>query len=202
MSLYTGVVMERETENMNTTSQEVDSPDAGPSSADPGGLEAETSIESLQQILEATRAEKEEQLRAWQRTQADFVNYRRRTEQERADLIKTAEADLIRDLLPIVDDMQRALTSLPPELRGLTWVEGILLIERKLSGVLEIHGLRAIEAVGKEFNPHEHEAILTDGEPGDAPVVTAELQRGYRLNDWVLRPTLVKVGPPPETSTG
>jgi molecular chaperone GrpE len=152
--------------------------------------------ESLLADLEALRAEKDEQFRAWQRTQADFMNYRRRSEQERAELVKLAEAVLIRDLLPVVDDLQRALVNLPPELRGLTWVDGILLIERKLAAVLEAHGLTPIDALGKEFDPHEHDAVLREGEPSAATVVTGELQKGYRLHDQVLRPTLVKVGEP------
>lgn len=177
--------------------------EAPPSAAGMGSADgAADDVESLRSLLEAARAENEEQLRGWQRTQADFVNFRRRTEQERADLIKSAEAGLIQDLLPVVDDLLRALSSLPPELRGLTWVEGVLLIERKLAGVLEFHGLSAIDALGKEFDPHQHEAVLTDGDSQEATVVTAELQRGYRLHDWVLRPTMVKVGPPPIPTDG
>lgn len=187
------------------TQTEADVSPVGASPSAPGIVSADggaEDLESLRSLLEAARAENEEQLRGWQRTQADFVNFRRRTEQERADLVKSAEAGLIQDLLPVVDDLQRALMSLPPELRGLTWVEGILLIERKLAGVLEIHGLSPIDALGKEFDPHQHEAVLTDGDPQEATVVTAELQRGYRLHDWVLRPTLVKVGPPPIPTDG
>lgn len=165
------------------------SPDARPATPD--------TVESLREQLEELNAEKEQQLAAWQRTQADFANYRRRTEQERGDLVRMAESGLIRELLPVLDDLERALEGLPPELRGLTWVEGILFIERKLRAILELHGLKPIEALGKEFDPYEHEAVIRDGEPGEATLVTAELQRGYRLHDRVLRPTLVRVGRPP-----
>src|SRR5713226_7942022 len=113
------------------------------------------SATALREQLEAARAENEEQLRGWQRAQADFVNFRRRVEQERADLVKSAEAGLILDVLPVLDDLERALTSLPPELRGLTWVDGILLIERKLRAALDLHGLKPLDAVGKEFDPLE-----------------------------------------------
>lgn len=159
----------------------------------------ERSVESLREQLGGARAENDEQLRGWQRTQADFVNYRRRVEQERGELVKSAEAGLILDLLPAVDDLERALASLPAELRGLTWVDGIMLIERKLRAALELHGLTRIEAVGKPFDPLEHEAVIRDGEPGEATLVTGELQAGYRLHDRVLRPALVKVGPAPKT---
>jgi len=154
-------------------------------------------VEGLQTRLDAVTAEKEENLRGWQRAQADFVNYRRRSEQERSELIRSAEAELVTHLLPVVDDFDRALAGLPAELHGLTWVDGILLIERKLRSVLEAHGVTPIEAVGKPFDPYEHEAVLRDGDPGEATTVVGELQKGYRIHDRVLRPTLVKVGPPP-----
>jgi len=154
-------------------------------------------VEGLQTRLDAVTAEKEENLRGWQRAQADFVNYRRRSEQERSELIRSAEAELVTHLLPVVDDFDRALAGLPAELHGLTWVDGILLIERKLRSVLEAHGVPPIEVVGKPFDPYEREAVLRDGDPGEATTVVGELQKGYRIHDRVLRPTLVKVGPPP-----
>lgn len=153
-------------------------------------------VESLRAQLEALAAEKEQQLTGWQRTQADFANFRRRTEQERSELVRMAEAGLIREILPVLDDLERALEGLPPELGGLTWVEGIYFIERKLRAALDLHGLKAIEALGKEFDPYEHEAVIREGDPSEATFVTGELQRGYRLHDRVLRPTLVKVGRP------
>jgi molecular chaperone GrpE len=161
----------------------------------------ENAPDSLEAQLRTALAEKEGNLRGWQRAQADFANFRRRTEQERADLIKSAEGRLIADLLPVVDDLDRAIAGLPAELRGMTWVEGILLIERKMRAMLEMHGVTPIEALGQEFDPHQHEAVLRDGEPGEATTVVGELQKGYRLHDRVLRPSLVKVGPPlnPET---
>jgi molecular chaperone GrpE len=162
---------------------------------------ADSSPDSLEARLEAALAEKDENLRGWQRAQADFANYRRRAEQERAELIKQAEGRLIGDLLPVIDDLDRAIAGLPAELSGMTWVDGILLIERKLRTVLELHGVTPIEAVGQEFDPHQHEAVLREGEAGEATTVVAELQKGYRLHDRVLRPSLVKVGPPPNTET-
>jgi molecular chaperone GrpE len=157
---------------------------------------AEETLDSVREQLKAARDQAEEQLRGWQRAQADFTNYRRRMEKEREEFVQFAEASIIRDLLPILDDLDRALQSLPPELRGVTWVEGISLIERKIRTLLESHGLTPIEALGKEFDPHEHEAVMRDGDPGEPMVVTGELQRGYRLHDRVLRPTLVRVGQP------
>jgi molecular chaperone GrpE len=163
---------------------------------------SEETLESLKEHLAAARAAADENLRGWQRSQADFVNFRRRVDQERSDLLKIAESGLILDFLPVIDDLDRALQGLPPELRAVTWVEGILLIERKLQAVLEAHGVKPIEALGKQFDPHEHEAVMRDGDPDEATTVTGELQRGYRLHDRVLRPALVKVGPPPAGQAG
>ena len=188
--------MAKHQEDINQAAEAAATDDPSTAAADDAAVETSNGAQgSLEGQLEALRAEKEDQFRSWQRTQADFVNFRRRIEQERVDFIKSAEAGLIHDLLPVLDDLERAIASLPVDLRGLTWVDGVLLIERKLAAILEQHGLTPIEALGNQFDPNEHEAVLREGEPGEATTVTAELQRGYRLNDRVLRPTLVKVGP-------
>jgi molecular chaperone GrpE len=186
--------MDEEKANTEQTTESVESEGKAPSGPD--------TVESLRAQLEALAAEKEQQLAAWQRTQADFANFRRRTEQERSELVRMAEAGLIREVLPVLDDLDRALDGLPPELKGLTWVEGVFFIERKLRAALELHGLKPIEALGKEFDPYEHEAVIRDGDPSEATFVTGELQKGYRLHDRVLRPTLVKVGKPTHTNAG
>ncbi len=185
---------------METTDQNPEqNPNPGTEASVEGTPSAEAeheTLDSLREQLQLARVEADEQLRGWQRAQADYANYRRRVEQEREEFVRYAEAGIIRDLLPILDDFERALASMPAELREVTWVEGVTLIERKLRTLLEQHGLKPIEALGKEFDPHEHEAVLRDGEPGEAMIVTGELQRGYRLHDRVLRPTLVRVGQP------
>ncbi len=153
-------------------------------------------IEQLRAELEASRARADENLRHWQRTQADFMNYRRRAEQERADIVKYAESQLILELLSALDDFDRAMETMPRDLTKFTWVQGIVLIDRKIRSILERHGLTPIEALGKEFDPYYHEAVMReDGEAGEHTMVVAELQKGYKLHDRVLRPALVKVGP-------
>ena len=161
--------------------------------AEPAG---EETLDSLREQLQAARAEADEQLKGWQRSQADFTNYRRRAEQEREEYVRYAEGGIIRDLLPILDDFERALQSTPAELKQLPWVEGVTLIERKMRALLESHGLTPIDALGKEFDPHQHEAVMRDDDAGDHLVVTGELQRGDRRHDRVLRPTMVRVGQP------
>ncbi len=184
-------------DNPNQNPDQSPNPEGGaPVDAAPGAESGPETLDSLREQLAAARVEADEQLRGWQRAQADYTNFRRRVEQEREKFVRYAETGIIRDLLPILDDLDRALANLPAELREVTWVEGVSLIERKMRSLLEQHGLKSIEALGKDFDPHEHEAVMRDGEPGEATVVTGELQRGYRLHDRILRPTLVRVGQP------
>jgi len=149
-------------------------------------------VESLKNAVAQEKAKGEVYLANWQRTQADFVNYKRRVEQERNETSKFANSMLVLDLLPVLDDMERALDNVSTKLAGLTWVEGIRLIYRKLQAVLQGHGLTEIKALGQPFDPNLHEAVLY-GEGGDG-IVIEELQKGYKLHERVLRPTMVKVG--------
>lgn len=149
-------------------------------------------LEALRRQLEEEKQRAESHYASWQRSAADFANYKRRTEQERAEAASFANAMLILNILPTLDDLERALNSVSTELAGLTWIDGIHIIYRKLQGVLESQGLKAIEAVGQPFDPNLHEAVLRA--PGEEGKVLAELQRGYMLENRVIRPTLVKVG--------
>jgi len=149
-------------------------------------------IDTLKSQLTEERAKAESYLANWQRAQADFINYKRRTEQERGETAKFANAMLILGLLPVLDDFERAFESVSSKLAGLTWVDGIRLIYRKLQAVLQAQGLAEIEAVGQDFDPILHEAVLYG--PGEEGKVIEELQKGYKLHDRVIRPALVKVG--------
>ncbi len=165
--------------------------------------EEQGELEELRGELEKAQAQAAEYLEQLQRSRAEFANYKKRNEREREDFIKLANAALITKLLPVVDDCARALQTVPDSLRGLTWVEGIFLIERRLRTLLEQEGLTEIEAVGKKFNPELHHAAVreenTEYEDGE---VISELQKGYMLNDRVLRPSMVRVAAKPdETST-
>jgi molecular chaperone GrpE len=130
---------------------------------------------------------------ALQRMAADFANYRKRNEAERAEFAKFAKSDLIARLLDVLDAYDRALATTPEELKGSPWVDGMWLIERKLRTLLEAEGLQAIDSLGKPFDPHEHEAIahIESDEP-EGTVIT-EHQKAYRLHDRVIRPAMVTV---------
>ena len=149
-------------------------------------------IESLKQVLAEEKAKAEANLANWKRAQADFINYKRRSEQEKEEISKFANALLILNLLPILDDLERAFTSIPSHLAKLTWVDGIRLIEHKLRASLEAQGLSQIEALGEPFDPNLHEAAMHG--KGKEGIVVEELQKGYKLHDRVIRPATVVVG--------
>ncbi len=149
-------------------------------------------LEAARALLEEEKEKAQRLLANWQRAEADFVNYKRRVEQERNEAKRLANAALIINILPVLDDLERALTSLNIQLVGLTWFDGIRLIYRKLQLVLESAGVSMIEAEGQPFDPRFHEAVMYgEGEEGK---VVAEVQRGYKLDDRVLRPAMVVVG--------
>jgi molecular chaperone GrpE len=160
--------------------------------AEAKGEDVEAEPETLEAQLDKARAEAQRYLANWQRAEADFSNYKRRTEQERSEAHRLANAALIINILPVLDDLERALASLDISLASLTWFDGIRLIYRKLLLVLESAGVRQIEAEGQPFDPRFHEAVM-HGEGPEGKVV-AEVQRGYKLHDRVLRPAMVIVG--------
>lgn len=149
-------------------------------------------IETLKKTLAEEREKAEGYLANWQRAQADFINYKRRSEQEKEETSKFANSILILNLLPVVDDLERAFSSIPPRLAKLSWVDGISLIGRKLRASLEAQGLSPIKAQGEPFDPRLHEAVRQD--KGKEGIVIEELQKGYKLHDRVIRPTMVIVG--------
>jgi len=162
----------------------------------PQTLSAE--IEHLREELALAQQEAAENKQGWQRTAADFANYRRRTEQDREQMIGLANEALLSKLLTIVDDFDRAVANMPAELHQLGWAEGIAAIDRKLDLLLASEGLSPIDAVGKPFDPHEHEAVVQEERSDVAEgTVVAELQRGYRIRDRVLRPAMVAVATNP-----
>lgn len=162
--------------------------------------------EALRRELEEERKKSAEYYDQWLRSVAELRNYKKRVEQEREQMAQEAASSLVLRLLPILDDFERALAVLPDEkLLRFSWIEGVVLIYRRLQAVLEQHGLRAIEAVGKPFDPYFHEAVLFEEVPAEQDgLVLAELQKGYKWGERLLRPALVKVGKgrvtPPEAA--
>ena len=163
-----------------------------------GGPELAEHVASRTELkrLEAALAEKQE---AVARRQADFDNYRKRIERERGEAYNRVVAEVTRKLLPVLDNLNRALdaersveTSESPEFRH--FLHGVELIGKQLNEVLESFGVQPIAAVGERFDPHVHEAVVTEPSDEHEPdTVIAELARGYRIGDRLLRPAMVKV---------
>jgi molecular chaperone GrpE len=170
--------------------------------ASPAALAAE--LDGLKAELEAARTESEGYLAALQRERAEFTNFRRRTAEQREAELGLAGEDLIRKVLGLADDFDRAIEARPAELAGSPWVEGIAAIDRKLRGLLESEGVTQIDAsAGRPFDPREHEAIANvPGTGRPEGTVVDEVRRGYRLRDRVIRPALVAVAAPSEPAPG
>lgn len=152
-------------------------------------------IETLRTELETARQGSDEYLAALQRERAEFQNFRRRAAEERLRDLGLAGEDLIRKVLAVADDFDRAIEARPPSIAHDPWFEGIAAIDRKLRQLLESEGVTAIDAAaGKPFDPREHEAIANVPDTGRAEgEIVEEVRRGYRLRDRVLRPALVAV---------
>ncbi|HEX2121074.1 MAG TPA: nucleotide exchange factor GrpE, partial [Thermoanaerobaculia bacterium] len=141
---------------------------------------------------DTSQGDENQQLRdRYLRTLADFDNYRKRSDREKADFFKHALANVFREILPVLDNFDRALDHAE---QGDDFHKGVLLIYKQLFNVLEKHGLRPIEESGVHFDPNIHEAVVREEDPS-APnhTVVAVLQKGYFLHDRLLRPAMVKV---------
>lgn len=149
---------------------------------------------TIEEQLAAAQVEAEDYKDRWLRSQAEFANARKRMEKQRLDTYTSATANVIEKLLPIVDDFERAMESLPEGISENSWLEGMQLVQRKLLATLENFNVKPIEAVGEPFDPNLHEALTQ--EPTDefeSGVVCRVMQTGYKIGDRVIRPSLVVV---------
>ncbi len=149
-------------------------------------------IELLKQALTEEREKSVTNLAGWQRSQADLMNYRRRAEQEKEEIGRFGNTAIMLSLLPILDDLERALTPIPDDLVKHSWVDGIRLIERKLQANLGAQELSQIKALGELFDPNLHEAVMQG--KGKEGTVVEEIEKGYKLNNRLIRPSKVVVG--------
>jgi molecular chaperone GrpE len=152
-------------------------------------------IEALRAELDDARRAGEEYVALLQRERAEFANFRRRTAEERQRDAGLAGEDLIRKVLVIADDFDRAIDARPADIAEHAWVEGVAAIDRKLRLLLESEGVNSIDAApGRRFDPREHDAIANVRGTGRTPgEIVEEVRRGYRLRDRVIRPALVAV---------
>ena len=163
---------------------------------------AEQNIATEEEIddTEATKALEEAQLKAqqnydkWQRALADFDNYKKRVERERIDVYENAAADVIKAVLPIIDDFERAFENIPDDLKDNSWVDGTSAIGRKFNRLLETYDIQIMDPVGEPFDPDKHQGLgIDEASDMESGHVTQTLQKGYTRGDKLLRPALVRV---------
>jgi len=160
----------------------------------PAPAPAESAVEALAAERDAALGRAEEHLALAQRAQADYANLKRRTAEERLQMLGFANEVLLAKVVALADDFDLAIEHVPDEARETAWLGGIAAIDRKLRALLESEGVTAIEAFGRPFDPAVHEALShVPGSGRPEGEVVAELRRGYRIRDRVLRPALVAV---------
>jgi molecular chaperone GrpE len=183
--------MTDEVENVEAAKRPVR--DSGPGEGVRGNREVPPAEHASPEVgeLEALKRERDELVDTAQRVQAEFDNFRRRTARERAELFTLANERLVKELLPVLDDLMRALEAAEKHEEA-TLEEGVRLVHRQLAQILEKEGLAEIETEGV-FDPHVHEALLSQPSDAESGSVIEVLQKGYRLGDRVLRPARVIV---------
>lgn len=157
----------------------------------------EERIGLLEQELKAAQEAKDEYYNRLLRTQADFDNFRRRNRQEMEQLSTYAGEELLKKILPVVDSLERAVDCFNEKTDSGSWQDGVQLTLKQFKSILQSDGLEAIPAKDNPFDPQVHEAVFQeDSEDVDLPTVVAELQKGYKYKNKLLRPALVKVASP------
>lgn len=151
-------------------------------------------IETLHQELEDARAKVDEYLDGWQRSRAEFTNYKKRVERDALQTYQQAAGSILRRFLDIADDLEIALKNRPSRGEGAAWANGIELIYRKLLVLMENEGITPVQAEGVQFDPTFHEAVISEeSSEYESGQVIEVLHQGYMLGDKVLRPARVRV---------
>lgn len=151
-------------------------------------------VEQLKKELEESHAQVSEYLDGWQRSRAEFANYKKRVDREQAQYQQVVAGTIIKRFLEIIDDLDRALKNRPQSDEGASWAAGIELIYRKFLSILEAEGVKVMDVEGKIFDPNLHEAISEADVPGyESGQIVEEIHKGYMIGDRVLRPALVRV---------
>lgn len=157
-------------------------------------LSPEELVAVLEKSLEEMEVKTEEYLDGWQRSRAEFANYKKRILRENTEIRQIARGEVIRLYLDIVDDLERALQEKPENGDEETWAEGIEIIFHKLRAKLESEGVRPMSALGNEFDPNIHEALMKEeSEEFECGQIIEVIQEGYWIGDKVLRPAIVRV---------
>ncbi len=188
-------------EQPQANAEQPDNPTADQPERPPDEPEAQEAPEPISEqelkllvSLKEAREEAEKSRDRWQRTLAEFDNYKRRVERERAEAHENAVLDVIKSVLPIIDDFERSTANIPEELQGNAWVDGTVAIGRNLRKLLEIHKIDVLDPVGEPFDPDQHQGLGVDEDTDiESGHVSVTLQKGYAKGGKVLRPALVRV---------
>ena len=154
-----------------------------------------TEIDKLTIELSELKERSDRLLSNWQRAQADLQNFRRQTVQDQEEAILKTNATILTNLLPILDDLERAIQSVPLELHSYSWMDGIWLIHKRLLAIMTAFGVEQVQSEGGDFNPNLHQSVAES--PGENGKVISEIQKGYTFQNRLLRPALVSVGKEP-----
>lgn len=149
--------------------------------------------ESLKARIAELEKEVLSNLDGWQRSRAEFSNYKRRTNQELSDAREYGALDALAKVVPIMDDFERALDNIPAEFKDHPWMNGTALILKNMHKILDQYKIEVIDPVGQDFDPKCHEAIGTEDSDYETGKVSTTLQKGYRSGERILRPALVRV---------
>ena len=167
--------------------ESADSPEAQKGDGVTNAAAPSTEVATLQK-------QAQEYMAGWQQERAAFANYKKRVEREMKDVSQNAAVEAMIGLLPIIDDLERAMSNVPPEFEGNAWLNGMAAISRKFQKILDDRGVTIIDPKGQVFDPTRHEAVsMEDSSEVESGHITATLQKGYALGERVLRPALVRV---------
>lgn len=165
-----------------------------PSEAKTSTAEGEKNIEELKKKLEECENQKSEYLTGWQREKADFLNYKREEMERVGELLKYANETFILKILTILDNFEIIEKKFPENLKKDENVKGLLMVKNQISDFLKTQGVEVIKSIGEKFDPNLHEAIeqveVKEKTPG---IIIEEIQKGYKINGRLLRPTKVKI---------
>lgn len=157
------------------------------------GTNATVTSDVTPELIESLQAQVTQFRDGWQRERAEFANFKRRVERDMKDTYQNASSDVLKSVLPILDDFDRALANVPADLQNQPWLQGVAAIQRKFMKLLDDFGVTVIDPIGQTFDPNLHQAIGTD-QVDDLPsgqITRVEL-RGYVVGERVMRPALVR----------
>lgn len=158
-------------------------------------VENATDAASIKKELEEAKKKAEEYLNSWKRSQADFINYKRRQSELFGELIGSANLELILEILPIYEALSLAASQVPENLKDSEWTKGVIQIKIQLENLLKKKGLEEIKSIGEKFNPEIHEAVeMVESSDKSEGEILEEAQKGYKMNGKVIKAAKVKVG--------